>query len=58
MITKEEHERQMQLIECTRCRARKERSRFTEKSLKCSWSYWCISCENTPVGQLANQFAR
>lgn len=56
MITKEEHERQMQLIRCFRCGTRKERSKFTEKALSCSWNHWCISCENTPVGQLASQF--
>ncbi len=56
MINKEELVRQMLLIRCTRCGTRKEKHKFTEKSLKCSWSHWCISCEKTPVGQIASQF--
>ena len=56
MISKEEHERQMNLVRCTRCGTRKERSKFTEKALSCAWNHWCIKCENTPIGQLANQF--
>lgn len=56
MISRDEMERQMKLVRCTRCGTRKEREKFTEKSLSCSWSHWCIPCEKTPIGQLANQF--
>lgn len=56
MIDKEEHKRQMQLVRCFRCGMRKERGKFTEKSLKNYWSTWCISCQNVPVGQFPNPF--
>ena len=56
MINKEERERQMQLIRCTRCGTRKERSKFPEKNPTYCWTYRCIPCEKTPIGQLANQF--
>ena len=55
-ISKEEHEWQMKLIRCCCCGTRKEREKFTDKQLKCWWNSWCIACENTPIGQLANQF--
>lgn len=54
MIDKEEMQRQMMLVRCNRCGTRKERTKFSEQALKCSWNHWCISCENTPIGQLAN----
>lgn len=56
MINKDELKRQMQLIRCCRCGTRKERDKFPEKEPKYCWVYRCISCTNTPVGQLANQF--
>lgn len=56
MLNKEEHERQMRLVRCCRCGTRKERSSFTEKALSCSWNHWCIKCEQTPIGQLAQPF--
>lgn len=56
MIDKEEHKRQMLLVRCFRCGMRKERSKFTEESLKNYWASWCISCQNTPIGTLVSQF--
>ena len=56
MIDKWELERQMQLIRCCRCGTRKEKEKFSEQALKCSWHHWCIPCEKTPIGQSANQF--
>ena len=56
MIDREELHRQMMLVRCNRCGTRKEREKFSEQALKCSWNHWCIKCENTPIGQLAQPF--
>ena len=56
MIDKDEHKRQRQLVRCFRCGIRKERNKFKEESLKNYWASWCISCQNTPVGQFPNPF--
>lgn len=56
MLTKEEHERLMSLIRCNRCGRRMEREKFREEKLKIWWNVWCISCENTPIGQLPSMF--
>ena len=55
MINQIEKQRQAELVKCNRCGGRKEREKFHPEDFKKIWCMTCITCKNTPVGQIAKR---